>query len=81
MLLILHSVIAKSIAVILVRYQLWPESSREPRLAFHMELMEMLRSLMMENQVSITGFYRALQANDLYLSRFGDVGFCLYLYQ
>ena len=37
-----------------------------------MELMELLRSLMMENQVSITGFYRALQANDLDLSRFGD---------
>ena len=63
MLLILHSVIAKA----LVRYQLWPASSREPRLAFHMELLEMLRSLMMENQVSITGFYRALQANDLNL--------------
>ena len=71
----------ESIAVTLVRYQLWPASSCEPRLAFHMELMELLRSLMMKNQVSITGFYRALQANYLDLSRIGDVGFCLYLYQ
>ncbi|XP_014669631.1 PREDICTED: uncharacterized protein LOC106810710 [Priapulus caudatus] len=49
-----------SAAVTMLRYGLWPSTPTNPQVAFTIELMELLRLLVLECQVSVKGFCEVL---------------------
>ena len=48
-------------AATMLRYNVWPSSPSNPYVAFHLELMEWFRILVLECQVSLHGFCKALK--------------------
>ena len=46
----------------LLRHRLWAASPVKASIAFHLELMEWLRALVLECQVSVLGFVNAIAA-------------------
>ena len=53
------------VAVTLIRFDLWPASPKDTREAIHMDLMQSLRSLLLEGQVAIKNFCESLKWRNL----------------
>ncbi|XP_063399129.1 uncharacterized protein LOC134683743, partial [Mytilus trossulus] len=49
-------------AITLIRYRLWPSSTKFPRIAFHFDLLKWFNGLLIECHLSVKGFCEALKA-------------------
>ena len=52
---------------VLAKLKLWPSTPVKPRLAFHIDLMELFRTLVFNCHVAVTTFWEALQKQDNYV--------------